>query len=161
MWFRNLLLQHKISKRWTAVRKRPPWVARCLVPYPLNLSDLSCWSTVTRALCHVTTTQECTATWESPILHHRQQITNKVFRVSRNKCYSARNTWLPDTVLILKLFRNETWCECETWSLTLILSSRGERVWKDSRRVDVKKKHLGGESERCFISEGKRKSILL
>jgi hypothetical protein len=35
-----------------------------------------------------------------------------------------------------------------------------ERVRKDSRRVEVKRKHLG-ESERRFISEGGRKSILL
>jgi hypothetical protein len=33
-------------------------------------------------------------------------------------------------------------------------------VRKDSRRVEVKKNHLGG-SERRFISEGGRKSILL
>jgi hypothetical protein len=35
-----------------------------------------------------------------------------------------------------------------------------ERVRKDSIRVEVKRKHLG-ESERRFISEGERKSILL
>jgi hypothetical protein len=35
-----------------------------------------------------------------------------------------------------------------------------ERVRKDSRRVEVKRKRLG-ENERRFISEGGRKSILL
>jgi hypothetical protein len=40
------------------------------------------------------------------------------------------------------------------------LERERERVRKDSRRVEAKRKHLGG-SERRFISEGGRKSILL
>jgi hypothetical protein len=36
-----------------------------------------------------------------------------------------------------------------------------ERVRKDSIRVEVKRKHLGGGGERRFISEGGRNNILL
>jgi hypothetical protein len=40
------------------------------------------------------------------------------------------------------------------------LKTKRERVRKDSIRVEVKRKHLG-ESERRFMSEGGKKSILL
>jgi hypothetical protein len=40
------------------------------------------------------------------------------------------------------------------------LKTNRERVRKDSIRVEVTRKHLG-ESERRFISEGEKKSILL
>jgi hypothetical protein len=41
------------------------------------------------------------------------------------------------------------------------LKPKRERVRKDNRKVEVKRKHLEGGSERRFLSEGGRKSILL
>jgi hypothetical protein len=43
---------------------------------------------------------------------------------------------------------------------TLILKRERERVWK-VRTVEVKRNHLGRGSEKRYISEGGRKSILL
>jgi hypothetical protein len=38
---------------------------------------------------------------------------------------------------------------------------REREIRKDNRKVEVKRKHLEGGSERRFLSEGGRKSILL
>jgi hypothetical protein len=45
------------------------------------------------------------------------------------------------------------------WKFQRSFEAEEERVRKDSRRVEVKRKHLG-ESERRFISEGEKEHLV-